>query len=178
MPPLLTAADITRLTQTMTDEPLGRLATFEKTVARFRRLLSERIGKDRADAMAPLLLQGADYAAARDRLKSELDLLANPEPPAPATEPPRDPSRRAKRAASTTAHHEAAQRGILPEPPDFTAPTHARFRKKLAEVSALAARGDIDALRAFKINPVSSSPKALARYRDLCVVALSARKEA
>lgn len=177
MPPPLTAADITRLTQAMTDEPLGRLATFEKTVVRFRRQLAERIGIDRADAMAPLLLQGTDLQTAQTRLQSELDLLSAPEAPA-AAEAPRDPKRRAPRAASTEAHHAAAQRGILPDPPDFSAPTHARFRKKLSEVSALAVSGDVAALQTFKINPVSSSPKALARYRDLCVVALLARKEA
>jgi hypothetical protein len=70
---------------------------------------------------------------------------------------------------------EAARRGKLPAPPDFSAPTHKRFRNKLAAVVELAKAGDLDGLRAFEINPVSSSPKAIARYRDLCVVALEAR---
>ncbi|MCA3532300.1 MAG: hypothetical protein IOC91_10255, partial [Rhodobacter sp.] len=52
-----------------------------------------------------------------------------------------------------------------------------RFRGKLEGLIALAERGDIDALREVPINPVSSSPKALARYRDLCVTALQARTE-
>ena len=68
-----------------------------------------------------------------------------------------------------------AHKGHLPEPPDFSAPTHARFRNKLAKLTEFAGAGDIDALRAFEINPVSSSPKAMARYRDLCVIALEAR---
>jgi hypothetical protein len=68
-----------------------------------------------------------------------------------------------------------ARAGVLPEPPDFSAATHARFRGKLARLADLAAAGDVDALRAFEINPVSSSPKAMARYRDLCVIALAAR---
>ena len=51
----------------------------------------------------------------------------------------------------------------------------ARFRAKLAQIVALAEAGDIEALRAFEINPVSSSPKAIARYRDLCVIAITAR---
>lgn len=71
-----------------------------------------------------------------------------------------------------------AHKGQLPEPPDFSAPTHARFRNKLAKLTELAGAGDIGALRAFEINPVSSSPKAMARYRDLCVIALEARAEA
>lgn len=71
-----------------------------------------------------------------------------------------------------------AHMGHMPEPPDFSAPTHARFRNKLAKLTELAVAVDIDALRAFEINPVSSSPKAMARYRDLCVIALEARAEA
>jgi len=72
----------------------------------------------------------------------------------------------------------AAREGKLPEPPDFSAETHKRFRNKLASVVELAKSGDINGLRAFEINPVSSSPKAIARYRDLCVIALEARQQA
>ena len=63
----------------------------------------------------------------------------------------------------------------MPPAPDFFKPTRARFRAKLAQIVALAEVGDIAALQAFEINPVSSSPKAMARYRDLCVVAITAR---
>ena len=49
------------------------------------------------------------------------------------------------------------------------------FRAKLAQIVTLAEAGDIAALQAFEINPVSSSPKAMARYRDLCVIAITAR---
>lgn len=79
-----------------------------------------------------------------------------------------------KRAAIET----AAREGKLPEPPDFSAETHKRFRNKLASVAELAKAGDLKALRAFEINPVSSSPKAIARYRDLCVIAIEARRQA
>jgi hypothetical protein len=72
----------------------------------------------------------------------------------------------------------AAREGKLPEPPDFRAETHKRFRNKLASVVELATSGDIKGLRAFEINPVSSSPKAIARYRDLCIIALEARQQA
>jgi hypothetical protein len=68
-----------------------------------------------------------------------------------------------------------ARAGKLPEPPDFSAPTHMRFRNKLASVVELAKAADLKGLRGFEINPVSSSPKAIARYRDLCIVALEAR---
>lgn len=81
------------------------------------------------------------------------------------------PLRRSKFSAA----EDAARRGVLPEPPDFSAGTHERFRPKLAKLVALAAAGDIEGLRAFQINPVSSSPKALDRYRNLCVLALEAK---
>jgi hypothetical protein len=69
----------------------------------------------------------------------------------------------------------AAREGKLPEPPDFSAETHKRFRNKLASVIDLAKAGDLKGLRSFEINPVSSSPKAIKRYRDLCIVAIEAQ---
>lgn len=96
-------------------------------------------------------------------------IQAKPEPAAAPA--PRKP--RGKRAAI----EEAAREGILPEPPDFSAATHARFRGKLAKLVELAKAGDIDGLKAIEINPVSTSPKALLRYRDLCVTALEARQK-
>ncbi len=69
-----------------------------------------------------------------------------------------------------------ARLGELPPPPDFSAPTHARFRAKLAALVELAGKADATGLRAVPINPVSSSPKALARYRDLAVMAIEVRE--
>ena len=60
---------------------------------------------------------------------------------------------------------------------DFSAATHARFRGKLAEIVKLVEAGDVAALQAFPINPYSSSPKAMARYRDLAVQAIEALPE-
>jgi len=71
----------------------------------------------------------------------------------------------------------AAQKGEMPPVPDFGAPTHARFRGKLKTLIALAEASDIAALEAIEINPVSTSPKAMKRYRDLCVIALKARAQ-
>lgn len=80
----------------------------------------------------------------------------------------RAPSRRA-------AVQEAAERGELPAPPDFTAPTHARWRGRLAELVEMVNAGDVDGLRAASIPTYSRSPRAMARYRDLAVIALEAR---
>ncbi len=44
--------------------------------------------------------------------------------------------------------------GKLPEPQDFSAETHKRFRNKLQSVVDLAKVGDLKDLRVFEINPV------------------------
>lgn len=69
----------------------------------------------------------------------------------------------------------AAQAGTIPDAPDFSAETHSRYRKKLGEIVALVEAGNIEALKAFPINPISSSPKAMDKYRNLAVIALEAR---
>lgn len=66
-----------------------------------------------------------------------------------------------------------AQTGTLPQAPDFSKPTLARFRAKLAQIVALAEAANIAGLQGFEINVVSSSPKAMARYRELCVIAIT-----
>ena len=71
-----------------------------------------------------------------------------------------------------------AQAGKLPPPPDFSAPTHARYRDALKELVALAKAGNIEALKALEFKTYSSSPKAMAKYRDLAVIALEARRGA
>lgn len=68
----------------------------------------------------------------------------------------------------------AARQGMIPDMPDFSANTHARFRGKLDEVVSLVKARDLKGLRKFHINPVSSSPKAIAKYRDLSILALEA----
>ena len=72
----------------------------------------------------------------------------------------------------------AAARGELPKAPDFSAETHKRWRATLATVVKAAEAGDIKALRAVKVEPISSSRKAIDTYRNLCVTALEAQKKA
>lgn len=93
------------------------------------------------------------------------------EPAAEATAPATSAPTRGKRKAA----EEAAARGEMPQPPDFSADTHKPYRAKLAKIVAIAEAGDIDGLKAMPINPTSTSPKALARWRDLAVMALEAR---
>lgn len=93
--------------------------------------------------------------------------------PAPAPKAPAEKKPAGKRAEAI----EAAQRGELPAAPDFSAATHKPHRKKLEAVIALVKVGDIKTLKAIEIKPISSSPKAIAKYRDLAVIALEARKK-
>lgn len=67
-----------------------------------------------------------------------------------------------------------ARQGELPPPPDFSAPTHARFRAKLGALVELAGKADATSMRSMPIWPVSSSLKALARYHGLAVLAIEA----
>jgi hypothetical protein len=72
----------------------------------------------------------------------------------------------------------AAQAGKLPPPLDFSAPSHARYRDAAKELVALAKAGNIEALKRLEFKTYSSSPKAMAKYRDLAVIALEARRGA
>ena len=94
------------------------------------------------------------------------------------TEPVRAMSPTSPKTGKRKAIIEQAQAGALPAAPDFSKPTHARFRAKLAKLVALAEAGDVEGLKAIEINPVSTSPKAMARYRDLAIIAIEARRMA
>lgn len=119
------------------------------------------------------------------------DMIAGAKAPAPA-EKPAKAARKAKKAAKArlpaskaeraprpaaggrAAILAAAQAGTLPPVPDFSAATHARFRGKLDQVVAMVKARDVAGLKGFTVNPISTSPKAIARYRDLAIVALEA----
>jgi hypothetical protein len=193
---ILTATEINRLAQRLSKTPLGRSASVAAATERFQRLLTAKIGPARATDAARAILAAPGFETAEGRLVAaiESDALDIPIEPAPAADPAQvvitkpkaapkpDPERGAagnsQRRPSNADLEAKARQGELPRPPDFSAPTHARFRGKLEGLVALAERGDAEALRAVTINPVSSSPRALARYRDLCITALEARKRA
>ena len=70
---------------------------------------------------------------------------------------------------------EAGERGELPPVPDFSADLHKRNRGRLALPVAMAEAGDVAGLKVFPIKPNCTSPKAMDRYRHLCVIALNVR---
>jgi hypothetical protein len=189
----LSAVQLNRLAQRLSEAPLGRSASVAAAAERFERLLAARIGADRAPVAIKAILTAPGFETAEGRLVAEIEAdepqaapdpaaakqvapvapVIEPPPEAPVTpEPSAANAPRRRRDADLEAK---ARLGELPPPPDFSAPTHARFRNKLEGLIALAEKGDAEALMAVTINPVSSSPKALARYRDLCVIALEAR---
>ena len=172
----LTAAQIDTLAQRLSETPVGPSATAKKAGDNFARLLAAQIGDERAALAFTSILTADTIDQAEARLTLVLD-YGNTEPVidgvlAPVEEPKVAPAAVVgKRQASL----DRAQTGALPAAPDFSKPTHARFRAKLAQIVALAEAGDIANLQDFEISPVSSSPKAMARYRDLCVIAITAR---
>ncbi len=190
----LTAAQINRLAQRLSDKPLGRSASATTAAERLQRLLAVRIGAARAAASAEVILGAPGFETAEGRLVAEIEcdedeaggetmaatsaVVPTPAPvPVITTEASLQPEPAAAPRRRKDADIEArARQGELPPPPDFSATSHARFRAKLEGLVALAEKGDVDGLRAITINPVSSSPKAMARYRDLAVIAIEARE--
>jgi hypothetical protein len=91
--------------------------------------------------------------------------------------PPNQQKPKPEKDKATRADIEGAvAQGHLPPVPDFSAETHKRFRPRLAHLVELAQAGDIAGLKAVEIKPTSSSPKALAKYRDRCISAIEAQK--
>jgi hypothetical protein len=174
----LTASQIDTLAQRLSETPIEPSASAKKAGDTFARLLAARIGTERAS----LAFTSIMTAATADQAEARLTLVLDYGNPDPAGEP--IPLKEEEPKAAITpvvgkrqAILDQAKTGALPPAPDFSKPTHARFRAKLAQIVALAEAGDIAALQTFEINPVSSSPKAMARYRDLCVIAIAARAQ-
>ena len=172
----LTAAQIDMLAQRLSETTIEPSANPKKAGDNLARLLAARIGDERAALAFTSIMTADTFDQANARLTLLLD-YGNTEPAVDTIRAPVDEPKVSitpvigKRQAIRV----QAQTGALPTAPDFSKPTHARFRTKLAQIVALAEAGDIAGLQAFEINPVSSSPKAMARYRDLCVIAITAR---
>jgi len=174
----LTAAQIDTLAQRLSDTPIEPATSAKKASDNFARLLAARIGADRA-ALAFTSIMTADTA---EQAVARLTLVLDYGNPEPAGEPiPAEEEEPKTAITAVVGKRQAilnqAQNGALPQAPDFSKPTHARFRAKLAQIVALAEAGDIAGLLTFEINRVSSSPKAMARYRDLCIIAITARAQ-
>ncbi|MCR6673244.1 hypothetical protein [Devosia ginsengisoli] len=187
----LSSTQIAQLSAILTGGGMKRANSKEAATKRFLNVAAESgaFGHDAAIETLAMSFEAATRIV--EAIKAGID-QANATPPltdeikaeaVPGGEPNRfrlnDAGQKAIKTGKRAATLEAAQRGELPAAPDFTAETHKRFRPKLAAVVAMAEAGDLAGLKAIEINPISSSPKAIAKYRDLAVIALEARgKEA
>jgi hypothetical protein len=155
--------------------------TGPQLVAVFNAISDSSITRFASRDIAHKRIRGAIAAAGMTEVQAlRAGGIAVAEPaPAPAPEPAKAPKTEPKPAGGKRAQIEAAaDAGVLPEPPDFTAETHAPYRKKLAALVAMVEARDVAGLTAFEIKPYSSSPKALDRYRNLAVRALRAQAKA
>ena len=174
----LTASQIDALAQHLSEAPIAPSASAKKAGDNLAQLLVAGIGEERAALTFTSIMSADTFDQAEARLILVLD-YGNIDPAGEKIPTAEEAPKAAinlvvgKRQAILA----QAESGALPQPPDFSKPTHARFRVKLAQIVALAEAGDIAALQSFEINPVSSSPKAMARYRDLCVIAITARAQ-
>lgn len=163
----LSGVEIAQLTAMMTGGGFKRANSKDAAVTRFYNVTSD---KKIAVVDAAAVIESIDYQAARSMLEGLLK-------PQPSKQPGTKGSTK-KPAATATGKRAAieafAKAGNLPAAPDFSAETHKPYRKKLAEVVALVEAKDIKGLKAMQIPTYSSSPKAIARYRDLAIAAIEA----
>jgi hypothetical protein len=176
-----TAIQIAQLSTVLTGGGVKRSNSKEAAAKRFR-VIADNAGADADKALGMEFDAAKDYlTGVKNGVSKKPDLVAaapavtvTEAPTAPKVAKPKAEKAEAKPAGQRAAVLEAAKSGTLPSPPDFSAKTHERFRPKLARLVEMAEAGNLDGLKAEKINPVSSSPKALAKYRDLCVTAIEA----
>ena len=79
---------------------------------------------------------------------------------------------------ATAALYMEAARGVMPTAPDFSKPSYACDRGRLAELVALADAGDVAGLRAYGIKVFYSGAQALDRYQHRAILAIEARQAA
>ena len=131
----LTAAQIDTLAQRLSETTIKPSASAKKAGDNFARLLAARIGDERA-ALAFTSIMMADTA---DQAEARLTLVLDYGNPDPAGEPITTADEEPKAAPAPVvgkrqAILDQAQTGALPQVPDFSKPTHARFRAKLAQI--------------------------------------------
>lgn len=172
----LTGTEISKLTACLTGGGFKRANSKEAAIARFVKIASEK-GFDKPEQYLAMSADNATQALFSNRpTKKSINIEDMHKSDHPIAKANAAPSAAVPKTGKRKAAIATAEAGELPAPPDFSAKTHERFRKKLAELVAVVKAGNIQALRAFPINPISSSPKALDRYRNLAVKALEARR--
>lgn len=100
----LSAVQINRLAQRLSETPLGRSASVAAAAERSERLLAARIGVERAPKAIKAILTAPGFETAEGRLVAEIDACepdapAEPAPPPVAPEPIIEPAPVVERAA-------------------------------------------------------------------------------
>ena len=85
----LSAVQINRLAQRLSEAPLGRSANVAAAAERFERLLAARIGADRAPKAIKAILTAPGFETAQGRLVAELDACQTDAPAELALPPSR-----------------------------------------------------------------------------------------
>jgi hypothetical protein len=80
----LSAVQINRLAQRLSEAPLGRSASVAAAAERFERLLAAKIGADRAPSAIKAILTAPGLQTAAGRLAAEIDSCEPDAPPQPA----------------------------------------------------------------------------------------------
>lgn len=176
------AVQLAKLTAAIVGGNFKRSNSRAAALAKFQKA-ADIAGYNPADILAAANFEDAMVAVSKSVSIDDLHKSKHPKAIANAESWPKGKNRerkpkaepKAKPAGKRAAIEAEAKAGKLPKAPDFSAETHKRFRPLLAEVVAAVKEGDVKALKALKINPISSSPKAVARYRDLALMALEAR---
>jgi hypothetical protein len=70
-----------------------------------------------------------------------------------------------------------AEQGIVPQMPDYSAPTHANYRGRIALIRKLVDEADLETLKAVTIVERASTPQSIAKYRDLAIHALTVQSK-
>lgn len=188
----LSAVQINRLAQRLSDAPLGRSASVAAAAERFERLLAAKIGADRAPKAIKAILTAPGFETAAGRLAAELDAC---EPDAPAertgaapvragTGPRTCPDcrgrtrRRAQRPASPPGCRHRSQ-----GPAGRTAPAARFLRTDPCSVSREAGRAGGTGREGRRNRPARHfdqprlvQPQGAGPHRDLAVLAIEARE--
>lgn len=105
-----------------------------------------------------------------------------PAPTAPKAKAKELHKRQAKPGTARRIRHAdvlaAAQRGVVPDAPDFSFAAHKPYLKDHARLVAMVANRDVAGLRAYPAKEYNSIVRALGRYRDTALVALTAEVRA
>ncbi|CAM5657998.1 hypothetical protein MAUB1S_11453 [Mycolicibacterium aubagnense] len=164
----LSGVEIAQLVATITGGGYKRAKSKEAAIGRFMNIAN---GAKIPAAKAEAILGAETFEKAQNLLAKQLNKPAKetaPKAPRQKTAKVVKPTRKAEAEATARAGH-------VPPAPDFSAETHKSHRKRLAEVVALVEARKLKELKALKLETHTSSRKAIARYRNLAVMALEAK---